>query len=273
MATLKVTRQEAAHVLSAHGEEGNALLALATELPNEPAYQGWRHNRTRWIKRTEEALKHTYDGADAAKEFVDAAYPKVALGGASQWEMNLRFDCEYVGDAINTLISLSERLQYADEPPLHTTAPASSGASDDPVVFLVHGHDTGMRETVARFLEKNGPDDVDVVILEEQADKGRTVLEKLEDHAAASKYAVVLATPDDVGRAKDGEEQPRARQNVIFEFGWFCGLLGREHVAVLHDPGVELPSDLNGLVYIPLDNEWQNRLVRELKASGLNYHS
>jgi predicted nucleotide-binding protein len=60
---------------------------------------------------------------------------------------------------------------------------------------------------------------------------------------------------------------------VIFEFGWFCGLLGREHVAVLHDPGVELPSDLNGLVYIPLDNEWRNRLVRELKASGLNYHS
>ncbi len=141
-------------MLSAHGEEGNTLLALATELPNEPAFQGWRHNRTRWIKRTEEALKHIYADDGAAKEFVDSAYPKVALGGASQWQINLDFDSKYVMDAINTLMSLSERLQYADEPappPAVTQAIVAQPEKGEPVIFLVHGHDHNTRDKVRFF--------------------------------------------------------------------------------------------------------------------------
>jgi predicted nucleotide-binding protein len=138
------------------------------------------------------------------------------------------------------------------------------------VVFLVHGHDHGTRETVARFLEKAGSPEV--VILDEQPDEGRTLLEKLEDHAHATKYAVVLLTSDDIGRAKDVDrEQPRARQNVVFELGWFCGELGRKRVAVLCAPGVERPSDLQGLVYIPLEGDWERRLVRELVKAGFDY--
>jgi predicted nucleotide-binding protein len=277
MATLKVTRQDAGDVLSAHGEEGNALLALATELPNEPAYEGWRHNRTRWIKRTEEALKHIYEGDAAANEFVDAAYPKVALGGASQWQVNLRFDCEYIADAINALISLSERLQYADEPapeqvvsqPEPATAHYGTGA---PVIFLVHGHDHDTRDKVRSFLDRASAHQYEIVILDEQASKGDTVVEKLETHASASQYAVVLLTGDDEGgpRGKPEQFQPRARQNVVLELGWFQGRLGRKKVAVLLDDHVEQPSDIAGLVYISLTGEWERLLARELKAAGFD---
>jgi predicted nucleotide-binding protein len=64
--------------------------------------------------------------------------------------------------------------------------------------------------------------------------------------------------------------KPRARQNVVFEFGWFCGLIGRENVGVIYSLGVELPSDLSGLVYIPA-SEWEKKLRRELVASGLEF--
>ena len=61
--------------------------------------------------------------------------------------------------------------------------------------------------------------------------------------------------------------QPRARQNVVFETGYFMGKLGRENVVVLADNGIELPSDLSGVVYTSTKN-WQFDLLKELKEMG-----
>jgi predicted nucleotide-binding protein len=136
-------------------------------------------------------------------------------------------------------------------------------------VFIVHGHDEAGKHAVARLL--NELLGVQPVILHEQANEGRLLLEKFERSAAASGYAVVLLTSDDLGRAKSVEaEQPRGRQNVIFEMGFFAGALGRARMSVLYDPGVEMPSDLGGLVYIERDKTgaWQTALARELDAVG-----
>lgn len=91
--------------------------------------------------------------------------------------------------------------------------------SDSEKVFLVHGHDNELKETVARFLEKIG---LIPIILHEQASKGQTIIEKFEEHSNVS-YAIVLMTPDDVGNLKSnkGKLNQRARQNVIFELGYF----------------------------------------------------
>jgi predicted nucleotide-binding protein len=99
-------------------------------------------------------------------------------------------------------------------------------------------------------------------------------MEKIEQHAGESKYAVVLLTGDDVGGVKDAEpatQQARARQNVILELGWFCGEIGRKSVAVLYEEGVELPSDVDGLAYIPLGGNWQKQLVDELRDAGWDF--
>ena len=119
-------------------------------------------------------------------------------------------------------------------------------------IFLVHGDDTGTRGTVARFLERTAPDNLRAVMLDELANKGRPLLEKLEQHAGDAKYAVVLLTGDDVGGESTNKLNPRARQNVVLELGWFCGEIGRDNVAVFYQNGVERPSDMEGLVYIPL---------------------
>jgi hypothetical protein len=59
-------------------------------------------------------------------------------------------------------------------------------------------------------------------------------------------------------------------QNVILEFGFFVGKLGRQRTFALVEKGVALPCDMHGLIYISLDDgQWRLHLVRELKAAGL----
>ncbi|MCB1132499.1 MAG: nucleotide-binding protein [Verrucomicrobiae bacterium] len=135
-------------------------------------------------------------------------------------------------------------------------------------VFVVHGHDDGAKEKMARFLSDIG---FEPIILHEQASGGRTVIEKIEANSDVG-FAVVLMTPDDLGGPVSGERQPRARQNVILELGYFIGLLGRSRVAAFTRGGVEVPSDFGGVVYIPLDGAgaWKQALGKELKEAGLN---
>ena len=136
-------------------------------------------------------------------------------------------------------------------------------------VFIVHGRDEEAKEKVARFVEKLG---ITATILHEQANKGQTIIEKFEVHAATAGFAIVLLTPDDVAAPKGTNKiKPRARQNVILELGYFMGRLGRKRVCVLHKEKVELPSDIHGIVYVPMDSSdgWQLRLAQEMKQAEL----
>jgi len=136
-------------------------------------------------------------------------------------------------------------------------------------VFIVHGHDNAAKETVARFLERLK---LDPIILHEQPSEGRTVIEKFEVHADVG-FAVVLLTPDDVGAAASDRTklEPRARQNVVFELGYFLGKLKRNRVCALYRKGVEIPSDYQGVLYIELDaaGGWTVKLAQELTAAGI----
>jgi len=139
---------------------------------------------------------------------------------------------------------------------------------DPKKVFIVHGHNETVKQTVARVLESIG---LTPIILAEQPDKGRTVIEKFENEGNDVGFAVVLLTADDKGRKNYARKmQDRARQNVVFEMGYFMALLGRERVMLLLQDGVEKPSDLNGVVYTALDKDgaWKYRLVKELKEQG-----
>lgn len=135
-------------------------------------------------------------------------------------------------------------------------------------VFIVHGHDEGLKKEVAQLIQSLS---LKPVILHEQPNQGRTIIEKLEDHSEVA-FALVLLTPDDIG-GKRSELNPRARQNVILELGFFIGKLGRKKVCALYSSGVELPNDLDGVLYIKHEkdsDEWKNELVKEIKAAGIN---
>jgi len=134
-------------------------------------------------------------------------------------------------------------------------------------VFIVHGHDGEARETVARFIGNIG---FEPIILHEQANKGRTVIEKVEANSDVG-FAVVLLTPDDLGRANNQNElEARARQNVMLELGYFIGKLGRDKVCALRRGDVSIPSDFAGVVWEDMDDNggWKQALARELQAAG-----
>lgn len=146
--------------------------------------------------------------------------------------------------------------------------PVSADSSTMPrKVFVVHGHDNEMKQEVARFLEGL---DFEAVILHEQASGGNTIIEKFERNSDVS-YAIVLLSPDDVGAPRDNREdlQPRPRQNVVLELGYFIGRLRRSRVCPIKRGTLEVPSDLHGLVYVPFEGqEWKLHLMKELKNLG-----
>jgi predicted nucleotide-binding protein len=162
-------------------------------------------------------------------------------------------------------ISDAESLQNAKQKPDPSPKKSASGRR----VFVVHGHDEGLKEAVARFLAAL---DLEPVILHEQPNQGRTIIEKFEGSSDVD-FAVVLMTPDDHGYAAGdpASARPRARQNVVLELGFFIAALGRQKVCALHSGDLELPSDFSGILYVPIDRAgaWKLVLAREIKSSGI----
>lgn len=149
---------------------------------------------------------------------------------------------------------------------------AATGSQTPPTtnrVFLVHGHDTGTKESTARFVERLG---LKTVILHEQANEGRTIIEKFEAYSDVG-FAIALMTPDDVGASVKAQDKllSRARQNVILELGYFTGRLGRSKVCALFKPGIEIPSDFHGVLFLELDEPgaWKPKLANELVKAGM----
>lgn len=142
-------------------------------------------------------------------------------------------------------------------------------------VFVVHGHDDAAKSDLEILLAEMG---LDPVVLHRQADGGMTIIEKFEQHADVG-FAFILLTPDEVAYLAAEAELPddnrkkefRARPNVIFEFGYFVGRLGRGRTCCLHTGNVTLPSDLSGLIYKRFERNVEEvaySIQKELKAAG-----
>jgi predicted nucleotide-binding protein len=161
--------------------------------------------------------------------------------------------------------ALKERIEEAGGT-WSTVSKIKPDLSSNRQVFIVHGHDDAAKQAVARFLEKIN---FDPIILSEQANQGRTIIEKFEAYSEVG-FAVVLLTPDDFGGRTGGTSQLRARQNVILELGYFIGKLTRARVCALRSADVEIPSDILGVVWTPFDinGGWKTELATELEAAG-----
>jgi len=142
-------------------------------------------------------------------------------------------------------------------------------------VFVVHGHDSTAREQLELILHKLG---LNPFVLQNTAGEGLTIIEALEKEICsnnnAARFGIVLLTPDDMGYSKSAgasETQPRARQNVVLEMGMLISALGRSKVAILKKGHLDVPSDAQGILYIPFNEhvkETVPKLVDRLRAAG-----
>lgn len=162
-------------------------------------------------------------------------------------------------------IAISESL---NEESLNISTPVKMSFTTNKI-FIVHGHDEEMKINVARLLEKLN---LSPVILHEQPDRGRNILDKLIDESEDACFAIVLLSPDDIVLTGD-KQTTRARQNVVLELGFFLAKLGKNRVTALYkaSENFELPSDFAGVLYKKYDNgeSWKVELARELRASGI----
>ena len=138
--------------------------------------------------------------------------------------------------------------------------------------FIVHGHDDKTKLELKNYLQ-NTLHLPEPIILHEEPTVGRTIIEKFEDLTADTDLIFVLLTPDDLvaSTAAHDDEKRRARQNVIFEMGFFLGILGRRsgRVFLLYKGPLDIPSDLHGVIYIDIASGVEaagESLRRELSA-------
>ncbi len=264
--TLRVLLADAEAQLRERVEKGAALLALP--INDKSTLDQARALYYTWDEYNGTLLKRLFTSPEIAQEY---AYWGIAVvGGRRLLVEDVEEFRRDVSNKQRRLESIIERL------PLYAPADATARgisvpASTSRIVFVVHGRNDELKETVARFL---GQLNLNPIILHEQPSGGRTIIEKFEAQSDAC-FAVVVLTPDDVGRlAADtsAELQSRARQNVIFEWGFFVAKLGRRNVCALCAEGVEVPSDVGGVIYVELDRKgaWKMLLARELKAGGVD---
>ncbi len=256
----------------------NAIRRLQGSLTAIPKLQELRHDSpefTEWRRNTRVAIANTFDdSSEHLREFNDIIYRRPGVRSLSDpaetpFQKSYRMGLESAATLLRSMID-EVKEYWPDE--LQEPSPSEAPKQLQPIntnrVFVIHGKDHGTRDTVARFLEGL---ELEPVILEEQPDRGLTVIEKFEQNASGG-FVVALLTPDDVGGPNSDKLQPRARQNVIFELGYFVRAFGRNRVRALMKGDVEIPSDYAGVLYIPMDEAggWQMRLIREMKNAGLN---
>ena len=190
-----------------------------------------------WSKYNQALLLKLFNTRSVTDEYAIACYTTPG---------KLIINNDWWNSRINCLRKICDRLEVYDEPlnaPQHPSdnkaisdnSPRTFGAE----VFIVHGRDNEAKQTVARFVEQFG---IEATILHEKPSGGLTIIEKIEKYSDNAGFAIVLITPDDVGALKDkadDESNPRARQNVIFELGYFMGKLGRDRVCPLFKGEVE----------------------------------
>jgi predicted nucleotide-binding protein len=228
----------------------------------------------KWNDYNKELLNAIFTAPNFSQEYSNA-YVSTSMrvfGGPPSPMEKLKGRMENVKIKIQTLESILERLELI--PVAHGVATIQPEIEEQRTpensVFVVHGHDEAIKQSVARLLEKLG---LQPIILHEKATEGRTIIEKLEYYSDVD-FAVILLTPDDIGADKEypSELKPRARQNVILELGFFLGRLGRNKVCPLYRGPMDLPSDYIGVGYILMDDTgaWKYELAKELKTAGFN---
>lgn len=273
---LTVSREDAKSRLQDRIEKG--LEIKKVQISSREALEVAKNEFSKWDSFNSELLKRLFTTDELATEYDYWGGGVMLFSEPSLGEKiaNLYKD---IDKKIHRIDSIIERLELIPLSSAHqvVTVPQPSQTSQpkSKKVFVVHGHDEIAKTNLEVFLHEIG---LEPVVLHRQADEGQTVIEKFEKHSDVG-YAFILLTPDEIAylRSEEGKDDKnrtkefRARPNVIFEFGYFVGKLGRARVCCLYTGEVTLPSDVNGMIYKKYEKNIEEvaySVIKDLKASG-----
>lgn len=274
MATKKTINQPQTVMLTISNEEFKQILTKRIEVgkemfQNDDNYIQLDKEFKLWDEYNIEVLKQCFNYSDNSykRTYYLAGFHTDAIYSPVQAKKNLIIcKLENLESLLNRAdLIKSEVAKVVNKPVSHSENSLSKNE-----VFIVHGHDDLAKNQVARFIEKLG---LKPIILHEQVNSGKTIIEKIEEYSNVG-FGIVVYTSCDKG-CKNGEEanlSNRARQNVVFEHGYLIGKIGRKNVCALVKSDIETPNDISGVVYIPMDSDesWHLKIAKELKSSSYN---
>lgn len=275
--SLLISRDEAKSKLQERIQKG--LEIKQAQITSRDSFEATRNQYKKWNSFNIELLRRIFNTEEFADEYTWSAGIFVAKLETSLSE-KISDIHEDIDSKVHRLDSIIERLELI---PLNNlsassnpTSTASQGSQpNSKKVFVVHGHDEIAKTNLEVFLHEIG---LEPVVLHRQADAGLTIIEKFEKHSDVG-YAFIILTPDEISylksdHLKDEKDriiEYRARQNVIFEFGYFVGKLGRSRVCCLYTGNIALPSDVSGMIYKKFTNSIEEvaySIIKDLKVSG-----
>lgn len=290
-AILIMSKEEFSRKILDRIEEGKKLLAKEVPFQKSPqeSYYGYSVRRAmlpvepsevqqnfiaefrKWTDYNSELLKQAFDIPNNEYQSHYVVCGQVMVMSANEdlikiYKDELREKIDYL-DSLNSKIDLLPCSSVNSQ----ITSGKKTVLKDSKKVFIVHGHDDNLRSKVELFVRELG---FEPIVLFKQPNMGETIIQKLQREANDVVYSIILYTPCDLGKDKDKideEMKPRARQNVVFEHGYMCALLGMKNVCALVDDKVEISGDLSGVLFVPVDNDemWKFRIAKEMKAVGL----
>jgi predicted nucleotide-binding protein len=257
---------------------GSEVAHLFEHLDNEikvnPVFAKYQSERKKWEKWPGEDSYGTWSlptQFEDAKSLIYDLYRSVAERGKDGYKLASSLTYRRNGTIDDAIYNFNDQfLEYFQTilEEIVNANPEIESAKIEKVkgntVFIIHGHDNELKMELQLLLERAG---VNNLVLHEQADKGRTIIDKLVQESVNSNYAIALLSPDD--KLESGIS--RARQNVILEIGYFMGKLGKERVRILKKGDIEIPSDLQGVLYENYDKSgaWKVKICKELMAVGI----
>ena len=275
---LLISRDDAKFKLQERIQKGLEL--KQAQINSRDEFDVAKNEYSKWNAFNTELLKRIFTTEELSKEYL--RWIGVGVIAMRQPSLGEKIADYYkdIDQKIHRIDSIIERLELiplssAATPTTTTEDESSRSPTKTKKVFVVHGHDEIAKTNLEVFLHEIG---LEPVVLHRQADEGLTIIEKFEKHSDVG-YAFILLTPDEIAYIKDDEskndnerkKEYRARPNVIFEFGYFAGKLGRSRVCCLYTGDVSLPSDVNGIIYKKFVNSIEEvaySIIKDLKASG-----
>ena len=264
---------EAANKIQQQINKGKILFEENVINPQE--FTESKENYQQWNDYNVELLKGLFNTHDESKCYA-RIHREIIMPNATL-SARISIHKKHIGSSVANLRSLLNKLELIPlSESINDTQPSSSCRKQyGSKIFIVHGHDDISKNELEIFLRSIG---LEPIVLHRQADEGQTIIEKFEKHSDVG-YAFILLTPDEVAYLRSEDAKPdderkkelRARPNVIFEFGYFVGKLGRSRVCCLHTGAVSLPSDVSGMIYKSYQSnieEVSSIIMTDLKAAG-----
>jgi predicted nucleotide-binding protein len=250
-------------------EQNKASIENFKRVEND--FEAWDSSNDEYLKQAFNKVENEYRSSySMSKKSFWLEFPKETIERREWLVLDKKLDKK-----INKLNSIIAKIEFMNievelkdvEEAASKAVPLRSKQIENKDVFIVHGHDDLALNEIQLYVRELS---LNPIVLKNEAGSSETVIEKIEKLSSVM-YAIVLYTPCDFGgnNKKADEKRNRARQNVVFENGFLIGRLGRKNVSHVIKGDIEIPGDLNGIVYIKMQNDWKIQLYRELKMAGV----